>query len=110
MQIEKDNEIVSCDLCGNNTYQKITKQTDLIHKTTDEYFDVVKCKNCGLVFTNPRPKKETIGKYYSNKYSFHKDSSYVKKIINAILSRLVNIFLIKSLSPLFPRKINRKLI
>ncbi len=110
MQTGKGKERVSCDLCGHAEYNFITKQTDLIHKTTDEIFEVVKCRKCGLIFTNPRPNKESIGRYYSDKYTFHKDKSLTKKVINHALNRLVNNSFIRSISPLFPGKINRILI
>ncbi|MEM7298226.1 MAG: class I SAM-dependent methyltransferase, partial [Bacteroidota bacterium] len=44
------------------------------HLVSDESFVIVKCLNCGLRFTNPRPTPENIGKYYdSEDYASHKE-------------------------------------
>ena len=55
-------EIVPCDLCGSDDSEKVAEQTDLLHKTTSEIFSVVRCNNCGLHFTNPRPDINEIGR------------------------------------------------
>lgn len=41
---------------------------DYLHNFPGE-FDVVRCAGCGLVYTNPRPEKENIGKYYPTDYA-----------------------------------------
>jgi 2-polyprenyl-3-methyl-5-hydroxy-6-metoxy-1,4-benzoquinol methylase len=42
---------------------------------TGESFEIVKCRNCGLRFTNPRPHPGELGKYYqSTDYISHSDS------------------------------------
>ena len=69
-------EKVQCDLCGCDENKLITSQTDLLHNQTDQTFNVVKCVKCNLVFTNPRPKKEDIGNYYSKNYYAHKNSIF----------------------------------
>lgn len=64
-------EFVNCDYCGSGKSDFVTRQTDLLHKTTDEFFSIVRCRNCGLHYTNPRPNTEEIGRYYSSGYAFH---------------------------------------
>ncbi len=57
------------------------------HTVTHESFALVRCKNCGLVFTNPRPNKGELTKYYqSDSYISHTDKG--NSLIN-ILYKLV---------------------
>ena len=71
-------EKVNCDFCRSNNYKTVIRQKDLIHKTSDEIFEIVECQECGLKFTNPRPKMEEIQKYYSEDYAFHLSQSTLK--------------------------------
>lgn len=75
--MEKRYESVNCNLCGLNDYDivqparyKDETQADLAIKfrsSGDERLidRVVKCKNCGLIYVNPRLKPELIVKGYS---------------------------------------------
>ncbi len=53
-------EYVICNLCGQN-------RTQLIQKAESPY-QVVKCLNCGLVYTNPQPDREHIIRHYHESY------------------------------------------
>lgn len=64
-------EYVSCDYCGCAESEVVARQTDLLHRTTDEVFSIVRCEGCGLRYTNPRPGLEEIGRYYAADYAFH---------------------------------------
>lgn len=56
-----DLESTNCDLCGkDNTDLFLEAESDV----TKERFKIVRCTNCGLVYLNPRPVKEIIGRYY----------------------------------------------
>lgn len=80
-----DREYVDCDFCGKN-------DTDLVFEVYSEItmvrekFSIVRCRNCGLVYINPRPLKQIISKYYpeDNYYSYKcfKDlkKSFLKRI------------------------------
>jgi 2-polyprenyl-3-methyl-5-hydroxy-6-metoxy-1,4-benzoquinol methylase len=60
-------EKVSCPLgCPENEEAVLTGR-DLLHNLPGEY-TVVKCLDCGLMRTNPRPTPETMGFYYPNDY------------------------------------------
>lgn len=48
-------EYINCNLCGGN------KTKILISK---EPFNIVQCKKCGLIYTNPRPSEDTILEYF----------------------------------------------
>lgn len=60
-------EYIKCLLCGSNRQTKLFKAPgDPVEEFG--YFQVVKCNQCGIVFTNPRPTKKEIEKFYSQKY------------------------------------------
>lgn len=64
-------EYVNCDYCGCAESGVVARQTDLLHRTTDEVFSIVRCAGCGLHYTNPRPGPGEIGRYYAADYAFH---------------------------------------
>lgn len=51
---------VDCNLCGRS-------DTELVQRAEDP-FQVVKCRTCGLVFTNPQPDKGSIEDHYQKDY------------------------------------------
>ncbi len=56
-------EKIPCNLCGDNDFKVLSKK--------DRYgFSVrtVICKNCGLIFINPRMTKDYYDKFYKNEY------------------------------------------
>ncbi len=60
-------EHVNCDLCGSSVYELYYR--DLVNcQNKDKKFNIVKCKNCGLVYLNPRPDNNEINKYYHDDY------------------------------------------
>jgi 2-polyprenyl-3-methyl-5-hydroxy-6-metoxy-1,4-benzoquinol methylase len=64
-------EISNCNLCGSVSYEFLFKANENQFYLRDN-FNIVKCVVCGLVFTNPRPIKDNIHKYYSKgKYYTH---------------------------------------
>ncbi|MBL7196676.1 MAG: class I SAM-dependent methyltransferase [Candidatus Omnitrophica bacterium] len=46
---------VNCNLCGQNNFRILQN---------DGLFKVVKCKNCGLIYTNPQPEQGRLFEYY----------------------------------------------
>ena len=44
------------------------KQRDLLLEVSKDEFTIVRCRNCGLVYLNPRPPKELLGSYYPPVY------------------------------------------
>ncbi len=51
---------VDCNFCGGN-------DTELVQKAENP-FQVVRCRTCGLVFTNPQPDKGLIEEHYQEDY------------------------------------------
>jgi len=63
---------VFCNLCGENKSEHLTS-CKIEKADADLPFDelnIVKCKNCGLVYVNPRPEylKDEVEKIYSKEY------------------------------------------
>ena len=83
-------ETVNCDFCGSNDYKTIIKQRDLIHRTSEELFEIVECQECGLNYTNPRPQIDEIQKYYSEDYAFHSSQSVVKIFFTTFAEIIAN--------------------
>jgi len=87
-------EHTSCDLCGQDKWwlQFITQ--DWMHHQPGK-FQVVKCKNCNLVYLNPRPTADSILMYYPDDYEYgppqpHEIITLRQKLRQAILIRYYN--------------------
>lgn len=60
-------EYVSCELCGADDTQRLFCGRDR-QLNVKGVFSVVKCRNCGLIYINPRPTQEAILRYYPEEY------------------------------------------
>ncbi len=56
-------ESVPCNLCGSWDHKLLYQTKDFMMRGK-ELFNVVKCRRCDLVFINPRPTQQIIGRYY----------------------------------------------
>ena len=86
-------ETVNCDFCGSDKYLKVVEQTDIIHRVTEQVFSVVKCNDCSLHYTNPRPSRADIGNFYASSYSFHGGSGlrmFIKEKLLPIIKWFAN--------------------
>ena len=54
-------EHTNCDFCGED---KTNLFLEAMSEDTPEKFKIVRCNNCGLIYLNPRPAKDIIGRYY----------------------------------------------
>lgn len=88
-------ENVACDFCGSREATAVARQTDFLHRTTDEVFTIVRCNGCGLHYTNPRPAPDEIGRYYAEAYSFHAAPGALRRLADDLLTTIAN-------SPLAP--------
>lgn len=57
-------EYIACPLCGGEDTKLVFKRKDLMYRTSDVEFPVVRCRHCSFVFVNPRPTAEDIHNYY----------------------------------------------
>jgi ubiquinone/menaquinone biosynthesis C-methylase UbiE len=90
-------EQVPCNLCGSSEYTTLFKGPDLLLDEKREIFTLVKCNHCGLIYQNPRPAADEIGKYYPDDYEpFFQENRknwFLQNIINYGVekrSRIVN--------------------
>lgn len=73
--------LYKCPICASESFEKEVEAKD--YTVSQEKFQIVKCQNCGFLFTNPRPTEKVIGKYYqSEDYISHSNTK--KGIINKI--------------------------
>ena len=56
-------KIILCEVCGSQQLQHLFKGRDRIFGIPG-VFKVVKCQECGLLFINPQPEPQELGKYY----------------------------------------------
>jgi len=59
---------VDCPLCGSHSHKLLFRRKDHRLQVTDELFDIVRCRDCGLAYVNPRPDDEAIKKYYTDEF------------------------------------------
>lgn len=55
-------ETTRCDLCAANDAEELMRAPDL--RCGDGVFSVVRCRQCSLVYVNPRPDRESLAAYY----------------------------------------------
>lgn len=71
---------VKCNLCGRD-------ETKVVQEA-ESPFKVVKCRNCGLVFTNPQPEAKLIEDHYQEDYYREWIKKQMKKRISMWKKRL----------------------
>lgn len=64
-----DLEWVACDLCGRDDAEPFIVLPDRLMRTTGHCFQLVHCRNCGLLYLNPRPTVESLSRYYPDEYA-----------------------------------------
>lgn len=62
----KQLEHICCPLCNSKDYISLFTGKDFLF--SQEEFTIVRCKSCGLLFTNPRVKEDQISYYYFSDY------------------------------------------
>lgn len=68
--IPVDLETVDCLLCGGSNHETIVITHDRLTRIGGN-FRVVRCRNCQLAFTNPRPTERDRGLFYPADYAPH---------------------------------------
>lgn len=66
-------EKVNCNICGKNDTKKLARKNG---------FNIVKCRECGLVYINPRPTEDELEKLYSFK-------NYYRTMLNPYQEKMV---------------------
>ena len=76
---------IFCPVCKRNQIEEIFSAKD--YTVSGEFFSIVKCKNCTLLFTQKVAEQHEIGKYYaSENYISHSDTQVglVNKLYHSI--------------------------
>lgn len=76
-----------CPWCGSENAQLNLELKDLF--LTQEPFKILECKECGLLYTTPRPNKDEIGRYYkSEEYYSHQENKegFIPKVYEKVKS------------------------
>lgn len=89
---------VDCPFCHSSGYDEYIKGAKELYNNTGEIFDVVKCRNCEFIYTNPRPTKETISYFYPNSAGYYQpilddginSDSFKGHILESILRHCFN--------------------
>lgn len=91
MNLEK---LKNCPVCNKESHTLFLSCID--YTVSRETFEVVKCNDCGFVFTNPRPFAVDLGGYYkSDEYISHSNTN--KGLINKIYQIVRNYTLLGKL-------------
>lgn len=61
-------EEIVCDQCGSPAYTAIARGTDREYYTSEDEYQTVRCDSCGLMYLNPRPVAEELGRIYPEVY------------------------------------------
>src|SRR5262249_3503296 len=65
-------EEVDCPLCGGGHRRLLVEAPDHCPESKGLWFAVVRCLECGLCYTNPRPGPRSIGQFYPRGYRPHR--------------------------------------
>jgi SAM-dependent methyltransferase len=57
-----------CGICNGMAGEYLFSARDFNFRTTDESFSIVRCPDCGISQTVPRPPEETLGRFYPASY------------------------------------------
>lgn len=60
-------EEITCNLCQSDNYVVLYEGRDRLHGL-DGPFRLVRCQQCGLIYLNPRPTRQEMGRYYPPDY------------------------------------------
>ena len=68
-------ERTPCALCGRDNARPLFTGKDRLHEKNGD-FTLVKCRNCGLMYLNPRPARDQMGYFYPAEYGPHTGGSW----------------------------------
>ncbi|MFQ5961912.1 MAG: class I SAM-dependent methyltransferase [Candidatus Methylomirabilales bacterium] len=60
--------VQTCECCGGRAFTPVLSQRDLLFDRPTPMFRIVRCDDCALLFTNPRPSREEMAGYYPEDY------------------------------------------
>jgi SAM-dependent methyltransferase len=82
--------LTACPICNSGSFTPFISAKD--HTVSGEEFQIVSCTKCGLLFTNPRPDRTEISRYYeSPDYISHSNSKrgLINKVYHWVRKRTI---------------------
>lgn len=67
-------EYVACNLCGKRDEEFLLEARDDVYKSSEEKFRIVRCRQCSLVYLNPRPEARELSRFYPDSYKPFKNN------------------------------------
>lgn len=67
-------------MCNSADAETAFRSRDFRFKSVNENFDIVKCKDCGFTYLNPRPHKNEITKFYPSDFNEF-DRSFLYRLL-----------------------------
>ena len=71
--------VTGCSVCGGSNFQKRFSAED-VHYGIEGVYDLFRCAGCGLVFLNPMPDENAIGRLYPESYYSYQEHFRVSKL------------------------------
>jgi len=99
--------LIQCPMCRSQLLDLQLTARDTLHGLAGEW-GVVRCRDCGLMHTSPRPTRRTMASYYPEEYKPHSEnfvkatSGGARGIVKRLLSRVLDpreVVLPRPLSP-----------
>lgn len=80
-------ETVPCNICGSSSQQVLYRVSDWLLERPEVQSTLVRCRDCGLIYQNPRPTAVEMGQHYPSDYEpFH---SYESKKPSWLLRKAI---------------------
>ncbi len=76
-------ETTNCPLCGSRRTSPVVSAPDRDAPPPSPDFSVVRCRECDLCYTNPRPTPAAIGRFYYDDYAPHQMPAVMPKNMDA---------------------------
>ena len=93
-------KITTCPACEHTEFKNYLISKD--YSVSQENFALVKCCECKLIFTNPRPSSENLGNYYkSDAYISHTDKA---NSLTNLVYKLVRSYTLRSKRKTYRKK------
>lgn len=72
---------VICNLCGSGDASLLYKASSMRRIQSGE-FNLMKCRKCGLIYTNPRLSSDAVATYYPQDYEYHepRKANFLEKL------------------------------
>lgn len=81
-------EEVRCTVCGGDATDEAARAYDYEYKTSRREWIYVRCRECGLVYVNPRPAVSELGTIYPPHYYSFEETQHERALVSFFRRRL----------------------